>query len=354
MGTFDFTSTQEVQIDYNDITKAQATIIDLKPLTKSLTFLYNPAVPTVEDEVMTSRTTETDKSSRMVARGGRAIEVGGEKHEFAKFDPQPFIYTTSYTQAELNQYMARFKNNPEQSSLSAIRTRKIAKHLRTMYKSLNTLAILSCVGGVVPYPVSTGNGGFVNTDMNFGKIHSNTATDYTTNDFSITGAWGSGSIVTVIQDATKMLRYLRTKGVDTSGSKIVLGETAYAQLMTFCLSAPTATTLKFPTGINIQDVNNQYITVNGMTFWDGSDHISTMPDGTVKYLVEAKYMKILPAPEYNLWTYLTPDEVLANSPVMYFSKEWYSQNPSGRVIMTHARHFLVPDTNAIAVAQVIA
>lgn len=350
---FEFTSTIPAVIDYNDIVKVQSTIRNLQDLTPTLNMLCG-AAPVAEtgDDIMVSRSYENRNGIPLVVRGSKALKIGGKKEDFTTYDVDPFIMLDSYTETQLNQYKARFKNNPEAESLGAIRNKFIELAMKKGYVSLNGLAIKATVGGNVSFPRIDGNGQVSNKTINFGKVHGTSATDYTLNSFAVSNISTSSKLVDFIKNDQAMTMALIKNGVNTANATRLLGETLYYTVLALIEAASSGNVMT--RGISIGEMGDGYFILNGRKYILGWDSFTDPLTAAVTKVVENKEMKIIAAPSYHLWAYLKPDEIGANGPVLYYAKDWYENNPSARTMLFNMRHFIVPDTNAIAKAVMMA
>lgn len=349
---FDYDSTIKTVVDYNDIVKVQATIKDLNDSMRTLTAMCGTSpVSEVMDSIKVMKSSENNNGAPLVARGSKAIKIGGSKQDFKEYYVDPFVMTDNYTVSEYRQYLARLKNNPS-ASQSAIMGNFIKMAMRKGYVSLNGQAIMLSNGGVATLSMMDGNGVNVTKRVDVGKIHSNSATDSTLNSFAVTNITTTSAVSAFLKNDMAMTTALRKNGIDPTGATRLLGETLFFTVLGMIENGQTTDILK--KGISIGDMGDDYFVLNGKKYQLGTDFNYDQVTGTTTKVVEEKEMKIIGAPKYHLWTYLTPDEDEATSPVLYYAKDWKIEDPSGRKMLFNMRHFVLPDTNAIAKAQMMA
>lgn len=351
---FEFTSNIPVQIDYANIVKVQSEIRNLEDLTPTLNRIYGSApVPNDLDTVMVSRSYQNRTGVPLVMRGSKALKIGGSKEKFEQFSVEPFIMTDSYTQTQLNQYEAMFKNKPVEYSVSRIQSKFIEMAMKKAYITLNGSAILGTIGGDVSIPTIDGNGQETVTTLNFGKVHGASATDSTLASFTgITNITTSSKLVEFLKNVSKMTTAMKKNGVSLDGASFLLGETLYWTVAGLVDTvSPNDAIAK---NIKIGDQGDDYFTLNGRKFELATDSFTDPLTNAVTKLVEDKELKIIGKQSYHLWAYLKPDEPECTAPQLYFGKEWYENNPAGRTMLFNMRHICVPDTNAISKATMMA
>lgn len=350
---FDFTNTLPAVIDYNDIVKVQSTIKNLRDLTPTLNMLCGTSpVPETGDDVLVSRKYDGRTGVPLVVRGSKAIKIGGSKEDFTNYPVEPFIMTNSYTETQLNLYKARFKNNPEAMSLGAIRNTFIELAMKKGYISLNGMAIKATDGGENSFAMVDGNGKNIINKINFGKVHGIAATDYTLNSFAVTNITSSSALSVFVKNDHAMSVALRKNGVNTVGATRMLGETLFFTMIEIIEKAISGNVMQ--RGVQIGEYDDVSFTLNGRKYMLGYDSFVDPITAVETKIVDDKIMKIIGAPSYHLWAYLKPDEIGVESPQLYFAKDWYENNPSARTMLFNMRHIIVPDTNAIAKAQMMA
>jgi hypothetical protein len=302
---------------------------------------------------MVSRDYENRSGVPLVMRGSKALKIGGAKQKFEKFEVEPFIMTDSYTQTQLNQFEAQFKNKPTEYSVSRIQSRFIEMAMKKAYITLNGSAILGTVGGDVSIPTIDGNGQKTVTTLNFGKVHGTADTSTTKASFTgITNISTTSKLVEFLKNVSKMTTAMKKNGVNIDGANFLLGETLYWTVagLVDTVEPNDAIAKK----IKIGDQGDDYFTLNGRKFELATDSFTDPLTDAVTKLVEDKELKIIGKKSYHLWTYLKPDEPECTSPQLYFGKEWFENNPAGRTMLFNMRHICVPDTNAISKATMMA
>lgn len=300
----------------------------------------------------TQRDYQDEKIVAMVLNNGEFTEISGDQQLLKDYKPQSFKLKTSFSVDELREYA--YLNDPKAISAN-FQTKAFSVHKRIMDNSKNALTILHSKGGVTQYPINTGEGGMKLTDMNFGKIHSNAATDRTLNSVTITGNWGAATAWTTIEnDINEILAMFDDKGVDANRVKFLHSQESW-DAMIKVLTTINTTTNSNPnvSAVMMERVDVFTRIINGVTHMKVND--SVIVNGTTYNLVDSKKILVVGDKEYHDNVYLTPSTGRINTPTEYFA---YTET-AGALLDTYIHYslskpFIFVDTNAICELQVIA
>ena len=233
----------------------------------------------------TKKDYKNELMTAMVLNNGDFTEVGGSKELLKEYKPQSFKLKTSYNIDDLEEYAYLNKIQDVKNSLV---TKAFIEHKSIMDNSKNALTIFGTEGGVNAYPLYTGDGGMKLTDMDFGKIHSNSATDKTLNSVTIVGNWSAaGKTWSDIEaDHEAVFLMFESKGVDKTRIKVLHSPESWAAQKNALKGINTSTR-----GINIdvQKINQDEMIIDGVTHIRVSD--SVIVNSVTHYLCAAKHVK---------------------------------------------------------------
>jgi len=309
----------------------------------------------------TKRNYSKQNLASMVLNKGEAIEIGGSKNELQDYKPQSFKLKTTYNIDDVREFS--YLNNKEDMS-NVFKTDAFAEHNSTIENSNNAILMLSIKGGVVKYPIATGDGGTLYTDIDFGKIHSNAAgvaaaPDKRLNSVAIVGDWGTKDWASQESDHLAVMKMFKDKGIDYNSLTWVLSQEAW-DAQTVALRAINTTVTKANPMVSAPVVTNIDAfsrIIDGKKFICANDTVIIPIKGvdTTYNLVDSKHMVVLGDKRYNDNVYLTPSTGLINSPVKYYGHTVLEGSMLDNYVhYTYSKPFIYVDPNSICELQVIA
>jgi hypothetical protein len=308
----------------------------------------------------TKRNYSTQNLTAMVLNKGEALEIGGNKHDLQDYKPQSFKLKTTYNIDDVREYS--YMNNAADMS-ETFRTEAFAKHNETIENSDNALTILSLKGGVIKYPIATGDGGTLLTDIDFGKVHSNAAgaaaeSTKKQDSVTITGGWATGTWAVQEADHLAIQKMFKDKGIDYNSLLWILSQEAWdaqtTALRTINTTTKTNPNVNMPTVTNIDAFQR---IIDGKRFICASDSVAIVVNGvsTTYNLVDSKKMVVVGDKKYHDHVYLTPSTGLINAPVKYFAHTAVEGSLADSYVhYTLSKQFIYVDPNAVCELQVIA
>lgn len=308
----------------------------------------------------TKRNYSTQNLTAMVLNKGEALEIGGSKHDLQDYKPQSFKLKTTFNIDDVREY-SYLQNSEDMSNV--FKNEAFAKHNETIENSDNAVTILSLKGGTVAYPISTGDGGTLLTDIDFGKVHSNAAgaaAEPTRKQDSVTiaGGWGTADWASQESDHLAVQKMFKNKGIDYNSLLWILSQEAWdAQtkaLRTINTTTKTNPNVGTPTVTNIDAFQR---IIDGKRFICASDSATIVVDGvsTTYNLVDSKKMVVVGDKRYHDHVYLTPSTGYVNSPVKYFAQTVLEGSLlDSYVHYTLSKQFIYVDPNAVCELTVVA
>ena len=292
-----------------------------------------------------------------VLRGGKAIDISGDKSIVYQFDPVIWKLKSGYMQVDL-QRMGFLKG--EERSRESLRAERVAKHIKRIEKSKNTHAIMSIRGGKIALPIYTGNGDTIYSDQNFGLIWSDSvgagafSTRMQTGVTPTSVDWSNSSTKIEAIQATIMdiFEMFDGKGINTADLTVYAGKEAWDAIVAK-INAFTATTRPgagFGYSIDRPDIYT--IILGNFTIKRIND--TTIINSVTYKTVEDKYITVMANSNYHDHVYMTPELVGFDSPIPNAPREVMNEDEDGWYVHTQARHFVCADTNAICTLKVVA